>query len=82
VAINTRNRRFSLVGMARPWMAVLPNPDGPVDQPDRQHFEYCYPGITFSAGIELGAAGIGATWVLSASRTTWKLPVGRTMWKV
>lgn len=49
MAVDTRNKRASCLGIARTPPTVFPNPDGTIAQPDRQHTAYCYPGITASA---------------------------------
>jgi hypothetical protein len=57
MAVDTRNKRASCLGFASPWR-VLPNPDGAVGQPDRQHVAYSYPGI--QADEALGYAQVYA----------------------
>lgn len=49
MALDTRNRRASAVAFAIGHGRVWPNPDGTIDQPDRQHIAWVYPGITASA---------------------------------
>lgn len=44
MAVDTRNQRFSLVGLAQPTVRVLPNPDGTVDRFDRFQFSFTYAG--------------------------------------
>jgi len=46
MAVDTRNKRFSLLGLALVVTAVLPNPDGAIDSSaERQQYLYCYSGI-------------------------------------
>lgn len=46
MAIDTQNRRASCLGLALPFRAVWPNPDGSLaSAADRQHIAYTYPGI-------------------------------------
>jgi len=46
MAIDTRNRRASLIGYKLPMGRVFPNPDGSLaTQDDRQQFAGEYPGI-------------------------------------
>lgn len=47
MALDTRDRRFSMLGLAMPFRVVLPNPAVGFDQGDRQQFEYSYRGILF-----------------------------------
>lgn len=53
MAIDTRNRRASCLGIDGAYRVVFPNPDGTIDQPDRQQSAYKYPGIT-AAGAAAG----------------------------
>jgi hypothetical protein len=54
VAIDTRNKRASALGIALPGRAVFPNPDGSLgNQADRQHIAYGYPGILAGAFTDL-----------------------------
>lgn len=46
MAINTRSKRASILGLATGLALTLPLSDGTVGQPDRQHVALCYPGIT------------------------------------
>lgn len=49
MAVDTRNKRFGIVHIALPWRSGhFPNPDGTVDQSDRQQFLGYYPGISWS----------------------------------
>lgn len=46
MAVDTRNKRFSLIGLAAPMLLVLPLADGSFDTvADRQHLAYMYAGI-------------------------------------
>lgn len=45
MAIDTRSRRASVLGVATPWLLVLPEPDNTVGSEDRQHVAYAYAGI-------------------------------------
>lgn len=54
MAVDTRNRRASVLGFARGGVPVWPNPDGDITgQADRQHNGYSYPGILVSAAAAL-----------------------------
>ena len=46
----TRNNRSSAINVSSPWRGMLPNPDGTVGQPDRQHVAYMYAGISAGGG--------------------------------
>ena len=52
MAVDTRNKRFSLLGFAqaRGMPLVFPNPDGTLNSDDRAHFVYLYPGISIVSG--------------------------------
>lgn len=45
MAVDTRDKRASVLGLALASLLVLPEP-GTLDQPDRQHVAYSYRGIT------------------------------------
>jgi len=47
MAVDTRNKRASVLSYSRPMGRVWPNPDGSLaNQADRQHMGYIYPGIS------------------------------------
>lgn len=43
--MDTRNKRASAIAINRPYLILLPFPDGSVDQPDRQQLGFAYSGI-------------------------------------
>lgn len=45
MAVDTRNKRASCLGLAFAAALVLPAPDGAIDAADRQQTAYCYAGI-------------------------------------
>jgi hypothetical protein len=55
MAIDTRNKRFAMMGLAGAPRLQMPAPDGTIAQADRQQFLYGYPGILW------GAAAVSAT---------------------
>lgn len=60
MALDTRDKRASVIAFALPW-TVYPNADGTVGAADRQQAAFLYPGILASvATVVLGAAG--AAW--------------------
>lgn len=79
MAINTRNKRFSLLGLAVPMMAVLPLADGTIIQADRQQFAYSYAGLLFDES-NLVTLNLHTTKTssLTATRTTRSLMPTRT----
>ncbi len=46
MAVDTRNKRASILGLALASAIVFPNPDGTIDNPDRQQTAYSYSGIS------------------------------------
>lgn len=46
MAIDTRSKRASILGIGLVAALTLPFVDGTVGQPDRQHVAYTYPGIS------------------------------------
>ena len=49
MAVDTRNKRASLVSFALPFGRVFPAPDGTIATADRKHIGYSYPGIAVGA---------------------------------
>jgi hypothetical protein len=45
MAVDSRDKRASVLGLGLAALVVLPAP-GTLDQADRQHVAYCYRGIT------------------------------------
>lgn len=45
MALDTRNKRSSAIGVSLPWRNMLPDPDGTTTQADRQAVAYLYAGI-------------------------------------
>lgn len=43
--IDSRNKRFSMMGLGQPVPSVLPDPDGSIDQQDRAMLLFLYHGI-------------------------------------
>lgn len=39
---DSRQKRFSLISMGRPWMTTLPVPDGTIGTTDRLQLDYRY----------------------------------------
>lgn len=57
--VDTRDKRFSMIGLAAPFRRMLPTPNGGFDAADRQQLQYCYRGILFgspSAAVVLATA--------------------------
>jgi hypothetical protein len=48
MAVDTRSRRASCLGIGLAAALTLPLSDGAVTQPDRQHVAFAYPGIAAS----------------------------------
>ena len=50
MAVDTRDRRFSMLGFGQGWGIpyVLPNPEGSFDVDDRAQLCYLYRGITLA----------------------------------
>jgi hypothetical protein len=68
VAVDTRNKRASIIGYALP-MGVFPNPDGTIDQADRQQIAFLYPGI-LAAELALASGLVTATITLRQPEPT------------
>jgi hypothetical protein len=57
MAIDTQEKRLSLMQLGRVATITLPEPVGGIDQGDRQHFLRLYSGILAAAPVELGETG-------------------------
>lgn len=51
MALDTRNKRASAIGIDSPWLRVWPNPDGAFDQADRQQIAGKYSGILAGTAV-------------------------------
>jgi len=49
--LDTRDKRFSILGLDLPFPRVFPNPDGAISANDRQQFIGKYEGIAFGAPV-------------------------------
>ena len=64
MALDTRNKRASALGIDSPFLRVFPNPSGTIDEAARQQISAKYSGIS-SGGI--GASAI-LNWILMRRR--------------
>lgn len=55
MAVDSRNKRFSMLGLALAFISVFPNPDGTLVAADRAQYLWLYPGISLSVVAELAA---------------------------
>lgn len=53
MAVDTRNKRMSLIGFGAPTPRVLPNPDGTVAAADRAMLLYLYAGLDIAAATPI-----------------------------
>jgi len=53
MAIDTRAKRFSILGFGRVWKSPVLTPDGSFDQADRQHLLHGYSGILWGAAASV-----------------------------
>lgn len=77
MALDTRNKRASAIGIGLALRLVLPSPDGAVGGPDRQQVAYSYAGIS---AAELAVLNLcrAETRSLRPARTTYSLRPVRT----
>lgn len=75
MAIDTRNKRFSLVGLGEEWFnVVLPDPDGAIDIYDRTQLLGGYAGIPPAPGLDtrdkrFSMIGVGEEWFNTVAPT-------------
>lgn len=53
MAVDTRSKRASVLGVAAAIILTLPAPDGTVGQPDQQHAALCYAGIAADSPVTI-----------------------------
>lgn len=59
MAIDTRDKRFSMMGLSQPVPSLMANPDGTIGAQDRALLVFLYHGITLSAGTGLTVLNFG-----------------------
>ncbi len=57
MAVDTRDKRFSMMGLLQPVPSIHPNPDGTIGTQDRAQYEFLYHGIALNS-----PAVITTTW--------------------
>jgi hypothetical protein len=69
MAIDTRQKRFSIISLSSPWRVLAVPPSGSVIGADRQQFLYGYAGISWAsvAGLLEALWAPNAVFRLSAS---------------
>lgn len=61
MAIDTRNKRFSMMSLSMPFLGRdLPVADGTITQEDRQQFLWGYAGIVWAGGVVVATAAAKA----------------------
>lgn len=53
MAVDTRNKRSSAIGVSLPWRMRFPAPDGSFDAADRLHINVHYAGIGASSPVSV-----------------------------
>lgn len=79
MAIDTTEKKLSLIGFGRSHRLTLPFADGSLDQGDRQHL------IGLYAGILAGAVAVSQpdfVWQLGARKTRWQLGTRKTVFEI
>ncbi len=66
MAVDTRDKRFSILGMASAFVRLLQNPSGTIAQSGRQCLEFLYSGILAGAAAVLGVADLCDTFAVAA----------------
>lgn len=51
MAVDTSNKRASVVGLCAAFVITLPAPDASITQDDRQHVAYSYAGISAATAL-------------------------------
>ncbi len=53
MAVDTKEKRFSMCNFGWSYDVLLPDPDGSLSALNRQHLLNCYSGVTFQGPPEL-----------------------------
>lgn len=53
MAVDTRDKRFSMMGLLQPVPSIFPNPDGTINTQDRAQYDLLYAGITLESLVPL-----------------------------
>lgn len=75
MAVDTRSKRASVLGVAAAIVLTLPAPDGAVGQPDQQQAALCYAGIEAGPPVTVLPRRLPTQ---AASRTRTATPASRT----
>lgn len=73
MALDTRNKRASALGLIAGLALVLPTADSSIAQADRQQVAFSYSGIAASTAAVSVSAGEASTWVGPRRKTTWRV---------
>lgn len=78
MAIDTRDKRSSAIGVALPWRGMLPLADGTtLNQGDRQHAGLAYRGILVG-NVAVGPPPGKTTFAIASKKTALQLKTKRT----
>ena len=67
MALDTRDKRASALGIDLKWLHVYPNPDGAISQLDRQQIAGKYSGIA-AAGGSTASTAVTTDFIIYARR--------------
>lgn len=51
MAVDSRDKRFSMIGLLQPVPSIFPNPDGTIGTQDRAQYDLLYHGIALDAPV-------------------------------
>lgn len=68
MAVDTQDKRSSVLGVAAPWGAPLPDPDNTVGEADRAHLAYAYSGLAADEPEPEPEPGEAADWFAQRRR--------------
>ena len=78
MALDTRDKRSSAIGLTLPWRGMLPLPDATFNQADRQHIVWLYRGILASSVVIDTDPDVIWTYPSGRSNTISVVDTGRT----
>jgi len=79
MAVDTRNKRASCLGLGLAALLVLPAPDAAVETGDRAHVAYCYAGIDAGSPVVVVTPSSRTLTVAAQSRVLTVPSASRTL---
>jgi hypothetical protein len=79
MAVDTAEKRYSMLNVGQPWFRILPEVDGGIEADDRLHLLGLYSGIAATA-VAVAPTIPGMEWTLDETHPHWTLDAGHAHW--